>query len=75
MRLGNRPVARDFGFDDVICLPEKRQILTQRFERQLLTSHLYFRTETYLGPDRRRMERATEVFNRRVMAISGTNAC
>jgi len=44
------------GFDDVVSLPDKRPSLTQRFESQVNSSHIYFQTTNYLGPDRRRME-------------------
>ena len=45
-----------FGYDDVIVLPEKRDNLMGRFLNQLNADHTYFQTDTYLGPDRRRME-------------------
>jgi len=48
------------GFDDVITIPEKREILIQRLDGQL-GEHLYFRTPTYLGPDRRRFDLLTTV--------------
>jgi PleD family two-component response regulator len=44
------------GFDDVIALPEKREVLVGRLMSQLETEHVYFETADYLGPDRRRME-------------------
>jgi hypothetical protein len=44
------------GFDDVIALPEKREVLEARLSAQLNTDHLYYETDNYLGPDRRRME-------------------
>lgn len=44
------------GFDDVIALPEKRDVLVGRLVSQLETEHTYFETADYLGPDRRRME-------------------
>jgi hypothetical protein len=43
-------------FDDIITLPEKLPILVDRFTGQLNADHLYFQTDDYLGPDRRRME-------------------
>jgi hypothetical protein len=52
------------GFDDVITIPEKREILVQRLDNQL-GEHLYFRTPTYLGPDRRRFDLLTTVSDRR----------
>ena len=45
-----------FGYDDVLVLPEKRDNLAGRFRNQLNADHVYFETDTYLGPDRRRME-------------------
>lgn len=45
-----------FGFDDVISLPEKLENLVTRAQNQLNNPQIYFETETYLGPDRRRME-------------------
>jgi len=44
------------GFDDVLALPDKRDLLVQRLEGQLMSPHIYFRTPTYFGPDRRRMD-------------------
>jgi hypothetical protein len=44
------------GFDDVIALPEKREVLESRIAAQLHTDQIYFETGDYLGPDRRRME-------------------
>lgn len=44
------------GFDDVIALPEKCEVLESRIAAQLHTDQLYFETDDYLGPDRRRME-------------------
>lgn len=44
------------GFDDVICLPENSHILALRLATQITQEHLYIETQTYLGPDRRRME-------------------
>lgn len=43
------------GFDDVIALPEKGEVLESRLSAQLNTDHVYFETDDYLGPDRRRM--------------------
>jgi PleD family two-component response regulator len=48
-----------FGFDDIITLPEKQQILVDRLMGQLNADHLYVQSEDYLGPDRRRMEVGT----------------
>lgn len=44
------------GFDDVICLPENSHVLASRLATQITQEHLYIQTQTYLGPDRRRME-------------------
>lgn len=44
------------GFDDVLTLPDKRELLVQRLEQQINSDHTYFETAEYLGPDRRRME-------------------
>jgi hypothetical protein len=44
------------GFDDVLTLPDKREMLVKRLEGQINADHVYFETDTYLGPDRRRME-------------------
>ena len=52
------------GFDDVITIPEKREILIQRLDGQL-GEHVYFRTPTYLGPDRRRFDLLTTPHERR----------
>jgi hypothetical protein len=46
----------EFGYDDVITLPERREVLVSRLSNQLNSDHLYFETDGYLGPDRRRME-------------------
>lgn len=44
------------GFDDVIALPERRELVASRFCTQLDQEFTYFETPSYLGPDRRRME-------------------
>jgi DNA-binding response OmpR family regulator len=44
------------GVDDVISLPEKREVLVQRLATQLYSEHMYVETADYFGPDRRRME-------------------
>jgi hypothetical protein len=44
------------GFDDVICLPENSHIVASRLATQISQEHLYIETQSYLGPDRRRME-------------------
>jgi hypothetical protein len=53
------------GFDDVLALPDKRDILVQRMEGQLLSPHTYFRTGAYFGPDRRRMDLSGTIDERR----------
>lgn len=44
------------GVDDVISLPEKREVLAQRLGQQLWSEQLYIETADYFGPDRRRFE-------------------
>jgi hypothetical protein len=44
------------GFDDILTLPDKKDMLVKRLESQVNADHTYFETATYLGPDRRRME-------------------
>jgi DNA-binding response OmpR family regulator len=44
------------GFDDVLTLPDKRDMLVARLENQITSEHIYFETADYLGPDRRRLE-------------------
>ena len=46
----------EMGFDDVVSLPEKSDILHSRLENQLNAEHVYVETASYIGPDRRRME-------------------
>ena len=53
------------GFDDVIALPEKREVLEARLGAQLNTDQTSFETDDYLGPDRRRMELPTHRDERR----------
>jgi len=53
------------GFDDVIALPEKREVLEARLGAQLNSDLAYFETDDYLGPDRRRMELSTHRDERR----------
>lgn len=60
------------GFDDVIALPEKREVLEARLAGQLKAEHVYFETDTYLGPDRRRMELPTHRDERRTGAAPFT---
>jgi PleD family two-component response regulator len=54
-----------YGFDDVISLPEKADILAHRIEALLRTEHTYFETRTYFGPDRRRLEISPDIGDRR----------
>ena len=54
------------GVDDVITLPEKRDVLVQRLSGQLWSEQLYVETESYFGPDRRRLEGGAEMDERRV---------
>ena len=44
------------GFDDILCLPERSQLLVDRLTRQLNHEIVYIETSDYFGPDRRRME-------------------
>lgn len=53
------------GFDDVLTLPDKREMLVARLEHQIKSEHVYFETDDYLGPDRRRMEVAGSTDPRR----------
>ena len=46
----------DMGFDDVISLPEKAEVLHGRLSSQVNADVIYIQTTNYLGPDRRRME-------------------
>jgi len=46
----------ELGVDDVISLPEKREILIQRLSTQLYNDQVYVETATYFGPDRRRLQ-------------------
>jgi hypothetical protein len=45
-----------FGYDDIITLPEKREMIVDRLLKQINSEQLYVETDDYLGPDRRRME-------------------
>lgn len=47
-----------YGFDDIVTLPQRAQALAERFEAQLNRECLYYETETYFGPDRRRWSRS-----------------
>ena len=55
----------EFGFDDIISLPEKADLMGQRLSRQLGHPYLYVQTADYLGPDRRRLEIDSEARDHR----------
>jgi hypothetical protein len=55
----------ELGFDDVLTLPDKKEMLIKRLEAQINTDHTYYETANYLGPDRRRMESSGHVDPRR----------
>jgi len=55
----------EMGVDDVISLPEKRDVLVQRLAGQLWSEQLYVETANYFGPDRRRLEQSTHDDERR----------
>lgn len=55
----------EFGFDDIITLPERREALIGRLLSQLDAPHTYVETTNYVGPDRRRMEVASHRDERR----------
>ncbi|MDB5539399.1 MAG: hypothetical protein JWQ89_1126 [Devosia sp.] len=50
-----------FGFDEVIGLPERRDVLEARLMAQLNTEQIYVEANNYLGPDRRRMDSGAEL--------------
>jgi DNA-binding NtrC family response regulator len=50
-----------FGFDDVIELPERRDVLAERLAEQLYSEQVYVEAKDYLGPDRRRLDRGAEL--------------
>lgn len=58
-----------WGFDDVISLPEKAYVLKARLEA-LLVRQIYFETQDYLGPDRRRLESLSFAAERRGIGAS-----
>jgi hypothetical protein len=60
----------ELGVDDVISLPEKRDVLVQRLAGQLWSEHLYVETPDYFGPDRRRLEGADHSDDRRTGTVS-----
>lgn len=49
----------NMGFDDVITIPFRRDLLAQRMARQVGTSLTYYETPGYFGPERR--DRGTAV--------------
>jgi hypothetical protein len=53
------------GFDDVIALPERRELVASRLCGQLGQEITYFGTSGYFGPDRRRMERPVDTSDER----------
>ncbi len=44
------------GYNDVLTLPQKREEIIARLLAQLTGEHLYIETESYFGPDRRRLD-------------------
>lgn len=61
----------EFGFDDIISLPETTDMLEQRLSRQLHNPQVYVETAQYLGPDRRRFEAASEIQGWRRAGLKG----
>jgi len=53
------------GFDDVLTLPDKREMLVHRLEQQVNAEQTYFETADYVGPDRRRLELPDHIDPRR----------
>lgn len=49
------------GFDDVVVLPVSRSNLREQLGRQLYEDQVYIETKDYLGPDRRRMDRGSDL--------------
>jgi hypothetical protein len=45
------------GFDDIVALPEKAPILEKRFALQVNAPIMYYETDSYFGPDRRRLQK------------------
>lgn len=55
------------GFDDIVAPPFTAPRLLDRLKGQLGSTKIYCRTDTYFGPDRRRMEKpGDKVSDRRV---------
>ncbi|UYO00650.1 MAG: hypothetical protein KIT02_05400 [Devosia sp.] len=46
----------EMGFDDILCLPDNVDLLIDRLAAQFNTDYIYVETDSYFGPDRRRME-------------------
>lgn len=61
----------DLGFDDVLVLPDNPELLQRRLFGQLTRDQIYFQTEDYLGPDRRRMELPDTPPDRRRIGVGG----
>lgn len=53
---GKITLGLSLGFDEILAPPWTTPLLKARFLRQLTNSFDYFSTETYFGPDRRRLE-------------------
>ncbi len=53
------------GFDDIVAPPFTAARLTERLRAQLGATKIYCRTDTYFGPDRRRLERPGDPVNER----------
>lgn len=53
------------GFDDIVAPPFTAARLTERLKAQLGSTKVYCRTDTYFGPDRRRLERPGDPVNER----------
>ena len=45
------------GFDDILTLPWSRTKFQERLSKQINTKNIYFETDNYLGPDRRRFSK------------------
>jgi ActR/RegA family two-component response regulator len=50
-----------FGFDDVVGLPQSRDVLAERLAEQLDSELVYVEAKDYLGPDRRRLDSGAEL--------------
>lgn len=49
-------LALSLGFDEILAPPWTAGLLRARFQRQLSNAFDYFTTDSYFGPDRRRLE-------------------